>query len=100
MVKALVTVGAVLLILASILELVADVGGMDLPEFLPAALSDLPPSDPVTALGLGGVLLVALGTLLNLDPLPGGRLLVAVVSLLAFLLAGGFLFGSGEEAGS
>lgn len=100
MVKALVSAGAVLLILASILELIVDVRGMDLPEFLPDALADLPPSDPVTALGLGGVLLVLLGTLLNLDPLPGGRLLVAVISLLAFLLAGGFVFGSGEGAGN
>jgi len=95
----LMNISLVLLILGSIVEVAVDIGDMDTPEFLPAPLSGLPPSHPATALATVGivVLLAGIGLEMSAHPLPGGRVVVGVIAVIAFLFAGGFVF-SGEEA--
>lgn len=88
------------LIVASIVEVYADVRDSRMPEFLPAPLSGLPPCDPATALATGGVLGLVVGSLLTLNPLPGGRLFVGTIAVIAFLFAGGFIVGGEEPEGS
>jgi len=89
----------VLLIAASVTEVVVDVrGGPDVPA-LPPRLRELPSSDPGTALAAAGVCLLALGTLIELvvNVLPGGRLIVAFVGLVAFLFTGGFVVDEEQD---
>lgn len=100
MVKILMSLGIVLLILGSIVEVAIDIGDMNAPRFLPAPLSGLPSSHPATALGVAGIgalvvgLVVEMGALGN--PLPGGRLIVGIVAVVAFMFAGGYVFGESE----
>jgi hypothetical protein len=88
-----------LVIVASIVEVYADVSSGPVPEFLPAPLSGLPPCDPATALATAGGGGLVLGVALTLNPLPGGRLLVGVIAVIAFLFSGGFIVGSEETDG-
>lgn len=88
-----------LLIVASVLEVYVDVSGRQMPEFLPVPLANLPPSQPATALATLGVLGLALGSLVA-SPLPGGRVFVGVIAVIAFLFAGGFLVGGDDPEGS
>ena len=85
----------VVLILASIVEVVVDVRGIQTPQFLPRALAEQPPSEPATALGALGVGLLAFGTIVEMGlftgALPGGRVLIGSIAVLAFLFAGGFV---------
>ena len=96
MVKLLMTIGIVLLILASVVETAADVREMDMPRFLPDPLADLPSNHPATALGVAGVAALVLGLALEMaiisGLLPGGRLIVGGVAVVAFLLSGGYIF--------
>lgn len=96
-VRLILDAAIVMLIVASIVEVYADVSSSPLPEFLPAPLSGLPPCDPATALATGGVGGLLLGVLLTLDPLPGGRLFVGVIALVAFLFSGGFIVGGEDD---
>ncbi|RXK47296.1 hypothetical protein [Halorientalis pallida] len=101
--RVLLDLAIVSLILASIVEVIVDVRGMDTPEFLPSTLAGLSPSEPATALGVGGIALLVLGIVIEMGlfgPLPGGRFLVGTIAVLAFLLTGGFLIGEDEEDGS
>ncbi|MFD1587931.1 hypothetical protein ACFR9U_13160 [Halorientalis brevis] len=93
MVKVLMTAGIVLLIAASLVEVAADVRGSGMPEFLPAPLSGLPSSHPATALGVAGFGALVIGFLLQIisNPLPGGRVIVGSIAVLAFLLSGGYV---------
>ena len=95
MVKVLMTAGIVLLIVASLVEVAADVRGSGMPEFLPAPLSGLPSSHPATALGVAGVAAMVIGFVLEIvsNPLPGGRVIVGSIAVLAFLLSGGYVAG-------
>ncbi|WP_157525965.1 hypothetical protein [Halorientalis sp. IM1011] len=100
--RVLLDVAIVALILASLVEVIVDVRGMDTPEFLPSVLAGLSPSEPATALGVGGIALLVLGIVVEMalvGPLPGGRFLVGTIAILGFLLTGGFLIG-GEDDGS
>lgn len=100
MVKILMSLGIVLLILGSITEVAIDVGDMNAPEFLPAPLSELPSSHPATALAVGGIAALVVGLVVEMgamgNPLPGGRIIVAVVAVVAFLFAGGYVIGGSE----
>lgn len=89
------TVGIVLLIVGSLVEVGLDVSGRASPTFLPEPLSGLPPTDAATALGVGGMALLVMGLVLTMlsNPLPGGRLIVGVIAVIAFLFAGGFVVG-------
>lgn len=89
----------VLLVLASIVEVIVDVRGTETSSFLPAPLSGFPSSDPATALATAGFVGLVLGVLLTLNPLPGGRLIVGFVSLLAFLFAGGYVISDESASG-
>lgn len=99
--RVLLDASIVTLILASIVEVIVDVRGMDTPQFLPAVLSGLSPSEPATALGVGGIAMLVLGMIVEMisAPLPGGRFLIGLIAIIAFLLTGGFLFGEEEEGG-
>jgi hypothetical protein len=99
MVKVLMTVGIVLLILASLVETAADISGRDLPRFLPAPLADFPSTHPATLLGVAGVAALVVGLVLELawvsGLLPGGRVVVGLIAVFAFLLSGGYVFADG-----
>ena len=97
--RSVLDLSILLLIVASIVEVYADVRGGRLPEFLPAPLSGLPSSHPATVLALAGVIGVALGTLLSLRPLPGGRLFVGAIAVVGFLFSGGFIVGTDDHEG-
>jgi hypothetical protein len=88
------------LIVASIVEVYADVREKAMPEFLPSPLSNLPPCHPATALATAGVVGLALGIVMTLNPLPGGRLFVGVIAVIAFLFSGGFIVGEEDRDGS
>jgi hypothetical protein len=81
----------ILLILASIVEVVVDYRGLNIDVSLPDRLATMPSSEPATALAAGGVVLLVLGVLLTLSPLPGGRLVTGIIALIAFLFMGGFV---------
>lgn len=83
------------LVLASIIEVVADVRDKPMPQFLSGALGGLPSSDPATVLGLFGILGYLLGVAYEylFFGLPGGRFVVGIVAIVAFLFAGGYLIG-------
>lgn len=101
--RVLLDAAIVALILASIVEVIIDVRGIDTPEFLPSTLAGLSPSEPATALGVGGIAVLVLGIVVEMalvGPLPGGRFLVGTIAVLAFLLTGGFLIGEEEEDSS
>jgi hypothetical protein len=85
------------LVVASIVEVAADVRDRPMPRFLSGALAGLPSSDPATVLGLFGVLGVVLGVAYEFlfFGLPGGRFVVGLVGVVAFLFAGGYLIGEG-----
>lgn len=85
----------VMLIVASITEVTVDIREMETPRFLPGTIGSFPPSHPAMAAGLIGLLALALGTVLTLTvgTLDTGRLIVAVIALLGFGLAGGFVLG-------
>jgi len=91
----MIDVSLVLLILGAILEAVVDIREMNPPQFLPPMLGNLPSSDPATALGIPGIGLFVLG--LGLETLtwalPGGRFVVGLVAIVAFLMGGGYVFG-------
>lgn len=89
--RVILDLSIVLLILGSIVELVVDLRGMETSEFLPEPLSEYPPSHPAMALATAGVVGLLLGTLLELNPLPGGRIVVGTIGIVAFLFAGGFV---------
>lgn len=99
--RVLLDAAIVSLILASIVEVIIDVRGIQTPKFLPAALAGLSPSEPATALGVGGIVLLVLGLVIEMisGPLPGGRFLIGTIAILAFLLTGGFIIGDDEEEG-
>ncbi|MFB6084805.1 MAG: hypothetical protein ABEJ94_11240 [Halorientalis sp.] len=100
--RVLLDAAIVSLILASIVEVIVDVREIDTPEFLPSVLAELSPSEPATALGVGGIVVLVLGIAVEMvlvGPLPGGRFLVGAIAILGFLFTGGFLIG-GEEDGS
>jgi len=98
--RVILDVSILSLIVASIVEVYADVRQSAMPEFLPAPLSSLPPSHPATALATAGVAGLSLGILLTLDPLPGGRLFVGTIAVIAFLFSGGFIVGGEDHEGS
>ena len=85
------------LVVASIIEVAADVRGKPMPRFLSGTLGNLPSSHPATVLGLLGILGVLLGVAYEflLYGLPGGRFIVGIIAIVAFLFAGGYLI-SGE----
>lgn len=99
-VRVLLDVSIAMLIFGSLVEVVADVRQSGLPEFLPTPLSNLPPSDPATILALGGVAGLVVGVLLT-GPLPGGRVFVGFIAIIAFLFSSGFFVGGdNSEEGS
>jgi hypothetical protein len=81
------------LVVASIVEVAADVRDKPMPRFLSGALGALPPSDPATVLGLLGIGGFLLGVAYEflLYGLPGGRFIVGIIAIVAFLFAGGYL---------
>jgi hypothetical protein len=85
------------LVVASIIEVAADVREKPMPTFLSGALGALPSSDPATVLGLFGILGYLLGVVYEVlfFGLPGGRFVVGLVGVVAFLFAGGYLLGEG-----
>lgn len=95
MVKILMSVGIVLLIVGAVLEVAADVRGAEGPRFLPAPLADLPSTHPATAFGVAGVAALVLGFLVEMalvsGQLPGGRFVVGLIAVVAFLFAGGYV---------
>jgi len=95
MVEVLMTAGIVLLIVASIVEVAADVRDSGMPQFLPAPLSGFPSSHPATAVAVAGLAAFLIGFVLEIvsRPLPGGHLIVGSIAALAFLLSGGFVGG-------
>lgn len=99
--RVLLDAAIVSLILASIVEVVVDVRGMNPPTFLPSSLAKLSPSEPATAFGVGGIAMLVLGIVIEMGlfgPLPGGRFLVGTIAVLAFLLTGGFLIDEDEDS--
>ena len=96
-VRVVMDLSILLLIVASIVEVYADVRGSEMPEFLPAPLSGLPSCHPATALATAGVVGLAIGVLMALNQLPGGRMFVGVIAVIAFLFSGGFIVGSSED---
>jgi hypothetical protein len=93
--RVLIDLSLVSLVIASITEVAADVREKPMPRFLSGRLAALPPSHPATALGLVGIVGVVLGVLYEFlfHSLPGGRLVVGLVAITAFLFAGGFVIG-------
>jgi hypothetical protein len=91
--RVILDLSLVSLVVASITEVAADVRGKPMPQFLSGTLGDLPSSHPATVLGLLGVLGVVLGVLYEflLYGLPGGRFIVGIIAIVAFLFAGGYL---------
>jgi len=93
--RILIDLSLVLLVVASVVEVAADVRDGPMPRFLSGWLASLPPSDPATVLGLLGILGVLLGVVYEFlfFSLPGGRLVIGLVAIVAFLFAGGFVIG-------
>jgi hypothetical protein len=99
-VRVLLDASIAALIVGSLVEVAADVRQSGLPEFLPTPLSNLPPCDPATVLALGGLVGLAVGVLLT-GPLPGGRVFVGFIAIVAFLFSSGFFIGGNtSEEGS
>ncbi|WP_299269762.1 hypothetical protein [Halorientalis sp.] len=99
--RVLLDAAIVALILASVVEVIVDVRGMDTPTFLPGRLAELSPSEPATALGVGGTAMLIFGIIIEMGlfgPLPGGRFLVGTIAVLGFLLTGGFLITEEEDS--
>jgi hypothetical protein len=85
----------VILILGSVIEAVVDIRDADPPEFLPAPLSSFRASHPATLVGVPGLLLLVVGILLEslTFALPGGRFVVGLIAVIAFLTSAGYLIG-------
>jgi len=95
-VRIMLDLSIVMVIFGSLVEVASDVRSSPMPEFLPWPLSALPPCHPATALALGGTVGMLLGVILA-GPLPGGRVFVGVIALIAFLFAGGFIVGDSDS---
>jgi hypothetical protein len=93
--RVVIDLSLVFLVVASIVEVAADVRDRPMPQFLSGGLANLPSSHPATVLGLLGVLGVVLGVAYEFlfHGLPGGRFVVGLVAIVAFLFAGGYLIG-------
>jgi hypothetical protein len=97
--RVLIDAALLALVLASIVEVAADVRDGPMPRFLSGTLAGFPTSDPATVLGLFGLGGFMLGILYEFlfHSLPGGRLVVGLVAVTAFLFAGGFIIGGGDR---
>ena len=93
--RVLIDLSLVSLVLASIVEVAADVRDEPMPRFLSGTLASLPSTHPGTVLGLAGIVGVLLGVVYEflLYGLPGGRFVVGAVAIVAFLFAGGYVIG-------
>jgi acid phosphatase family membrane protein YuiD len=91
--RVIIDLSLVFLVVASVIEVAADVRDTPMPQFLSGTLGSLPSSHPATVLGLLGVLGVVLGVVYEVlfFGLPGGRFVVGAVAIVAFLFAGGYL---------
>lgn len=99
--RVLLDTGIVSLILASIVQVYADVSGKPMPAFLPPALARLRTAEPATALALAGLSLFVLGFLVEMvltGLAPGGRIVVGLIAVISFLFAGGFVLSEDAEA--
>ena len=97
--RVLIDAALLALVLASIVEVAADVRDGPMPRFLSGSLASLPTSDPATVLGLVGLVGFLLGMVYEFlfFSLPGGRLIIGLVAIIAFLFAGGFIIGGGDR---
>lgn len=95
MVKILMSLGIVLLIVGSVFEVAADIRDSPGPKFLPAPLADLPSTHPATAFGVAGIAALVGGLVLEMaiisGQLPGGRVVVGFIAVVAFLFSGGYV---------
>ncbi|WP_247005900.1 hypothetical protein [Halorientalis litorea] len=98
--RILLDASIVLLIVASLVEVYIDVSDRSPSSFLPPVLARYPPSEPATAIALGGGVVFVLGFAVELAVAygargaivpPGGRILIFLLALVSFLFAGGFV---------
>lgn len=98
--RILLDASIVLLIAASLVEVYIDVSDRSPSSFLPPVLARYPPSEPATAIALGGGVVFVLGFAVELAVAygargaivpPGGRILIFLLALVSFLFAGGFV---------
>jgi hypothetical protein len=96
-VRILLDLALLAIVLGTIAEAVFDVRDSEPPRFLSGTLADLPSYDPATALAIPGIVVWALLTFyeIGFHAVPGGRLILGVLAIVAFLLTGGYIF-SGE----
>jgi len=96
--RILIDVALLALVVASVVEVAADVRDGPMPRFFSGALAGFPTSDPATVLGLFGIGGFLLGVVYEFlfFSLPGGRLVIGLVAIVAFLFAGGFIIGGGD----
>lgn len=105
--RILLDASIILLIVASLAEVYIDVSDRTPSSFLPPVLARYPPSEPATAIALGGGVAFVLGFTVELAAAygargaiipPGGRILIFLLALVSFLFAGGFVVSDETES--